>query len=106
MSETRILHANSVFGDVTDGEFRFRRAAQSWTAAIAITGGWQTLDSGVQIMFVPAAAGQDFFADDTWNVNVEANITGLDEGIIGMSYDEFVETYCLPVPVTTTTTTT
>ncbi len=104
--EVEIVTSNSVFGDVTDGEFRFRLAAGTWTAPITITGDWQTLNAGVQIKFIPAAAGQDFFADDAWTVNVEANITGLDEGIIGMSYDEFVETYCLPVPETTTTTTT
>jgi hypothetical protein len=104
--EVEIITSNSVFGDVTDGEFRFRQAAGSWTAPITITGDWQALDADVEIKFIPAAAGQDFFAGDAWTVNVEANITGLDDGIIGMSFDEFVETYCLPEPVVTTTTTT
>lgn len=104
--EVEIIIANSVFGDVTDAEFRFRRPSQAWSTSVVVTGSWQDLDAGVQIKFLSANGGQDFYAGDIWTVNVEANITGLNEDIISMHYDEFVETYCLPIPVTTTTTTT
>jgi len=104
--EVEIVTENSVFGDVTDAEFRFRQPSQSWTAPITVTGDWQELDEGVQIKFLPADGGQDFYVDDTWDVNVEANLTGLDEAVIGMHYDTFVELYCLPEVATTTTTTT
>ena len=43
---------------------------------------------------------------DTWDINVEANVTGLDETVIGMNYDTFIELYCLPEPDAATTTTT
>lgn len=104
--EVEIVTANSVFGDVTDAEFKFRQGTGAWSSPITVTGDWQVLDLGVEIKFVPADGGQDFYADDTWDINVEANVTGLDESVIGMHYDTFVELYCLPVPDTTTTTTT
>lgn len=104
--EVEIVTANSVFGDVTDAEFKFRQGTGSWSSPITVTGDWQELDLGVEIKFLPADGGQDFYAGDTWDINVEANITGLDESVIGMHYDTFVELYCLPEPDATSTTTT
>ncbi len=104
--DLEIVTANSVFGDVTDAQFQFRQPGGLWTAPITVTGDWQDIDAGVQVKFLPADGGQDFSVGDTWTVNVEANITGIDESIIGMHYDTFIELYCLPEPAATTTTTT
>lgn len=104
--DLEIVTANSVFGDVTDAQFQFRQPGGSWTAPITVTGDWQDIDAGVQVKFLPADGGQDFSVDDTWTVNVEANITGIDDSIIGMHYDTFIELYCLPEPAVTVTTTT
>ena len=104
--EVEIVTANSVYGDITDAEFKYRQGTGAWSSPITVTGDWQELGLDVEIKFVPAAAGQDFVVGDTWDINVEANITGLDESIIGMHYDTFVELYCLPEPDATSTTTT
>lgn len=104
--ELEITQANSVFGIITDAKFRFRQPGGSWNPEITVTGDWQDIDADVQIKFLPADGGQDFYEGDVWTINVEANLTGLDEGIIGMHYDTFVERYCLPAPAATTTTTT
>ena len=104
--EVEIVTANSVFGDITDAEFKYRQGTGSWSSPITVTGDWQTLGLDVEIKFIPADGGQDFYAGDTWDINVEANVTGLDENVIGMNYDTFIELYCLPEPDATTTTTT
>jgi hypothetical protein len=104
--ELQIVTENSVFGDVTDAEFQYRQPGGGWTGPVTVTGDWQDLDADVQIKFIPADGGQDFYEDDVWTVNVEANITGIDESIIGMHYDTFIELYCLPEPTVTVTTTT
>jgi hypothetical protein len=104
--EVEIVTANSVYGDVTDAEFKYRQGTGAWSSPITVTGDWQELDYDVEIKFVPADAGQDFVVGDTWDINVEANLTGLDENVIGMHYDTFVELYCLPEPDATSTTTT
>jgi hypothetical protein len=94
-----ITQGNSTPGDITDAQYRYKKGfTGAWTAATSMITGWVTLGSGVQIKFEPGTGGQDFTAGDTWTIEVQSNDIGLTDDIIGITYDEFLDTYCLPGP--------
>jgi hypothetical protein len=92
-----ITQSNSTPGDITDAQYRYKKSfTGAWGPATSMITGWVTLGSGVQIKFEPGTGGQDFTAGDTWTIEVQSNDIGLTDDIIGMTYDDFLDTYCLP----------
>lgn len=92
-----ITQSNSVPGDITDAKYRYRQGASgAWTSSAFMTEDWITLGLGVQIKFLPGTGGQDFYAGDSWTIDIESNDVGLTEDIFGISYQSFLDTYCLP----------